>query len=199
MTSESLQLPTARIAEAGLLPAETAAGLKNGEALPETQKIPAAQTAEIVNEIRDIADGLWALERDSVEVRFHFGDSGELAVRVEYRDGEVRTTFRTASPELRDTLATEWQHQAAASEQRPYRVADPVFTAQPAGEQRQASLGSDVSSQQQQHRSPGQEAQQQPGAPAAFSFSRSAQVATPSPVAARTLRPDTAKHLHVLA
>jgi hypothetical protein len=162
----------------------------------EPAAVPAPQAAQIVREIRDIADGLWAVERNSVEVRFHFNENENLSVKVEYRDGVVKTTFRTESPELRDTLAREWQAQiASTSEARPYRVADPVFSTPPV-DARGFSLGGDTSRQQRQPEQPAP-------APAAFAttFGRaaSASSAGTAPAAPSMLRPDTALHLHAFA
>jgi hypothetical protein len=64
-------------------------------------------------------------------VQLSFSVAGEeLAVRVELRADEVRTTFRTGSAELRAALAQEWQQVAtAAHTDRPVRIAPAVFAA----------------------------------------------------------------------
>jgi hypothetical protein len=68
----------------------------------------------------------------SVELKLSFGDDTRLAVRVEFRDGAVHTTFRTDSADLRQALASQWREAApavfAAAPDRSVRVADPVFT-----------------------------------------------------------------------
>ncbi|MBL9208582.1 MAG: hypothetical protein JNN01_26095 [Opitutaceae bacterium] len=86
-------------------------------------------TAQGVRDVIDAADKLWATDRPSVNFKLNLDDVG-VAVRVEYREGEVTATFQTDSPELRERLAAAWQvHVASTSDQKPYRVADPVFTA----------------------------------------------------------------------
>lgn len=62
-------------------------------------------------------------------VQLSFSVAGEeLAVRVELRADEVRTTFRTDSSELRAALAQEWQQVAApVQSDRPVRIAPAVF------------------------------------------------------------------------
>lgn len=162
---------------------------------PATPAASAAQAAQIVSEIRDIADGLWAVERNSVEVRFNYSPTERLSVKVEYRDGVVQTTFRTDSPELRDTIAREWQTQvASASESRPYRVADPVFNTPPA-DARGFSLGGDASRQQRQ-------AEQSGSASHTFATTSgrgpSSSSVAPASVTVSS-RPDTALHLHAFA
>jgi hypothetical protein len=156
----------------------------------------APQAAQIVREIRDIADGLWAVERNSVEVRFNFSDTERLSVRVEYKNGVVQTTFRTDSPELRDTIAREWQSQIASTDARPYRVADPVFNT-PAPDARGFSLGGDPSRQQQRQA-------EQSATPASFAASFGRNPAAGSSLSAPAAnpvftRPDTALHLHAFA
>jgi hypothetical protein len=62
-------------------------------------------------------------------VNLQFSVSGEdLSVRVEMHQGQVRTTFRTDSAELRNALAHEWQALAANAADRPHRFVDPVFS-----------------------------------------------------------------------
>lgn len=122
---------------------------------PEIDKTGNSRAAGLVHEIHAIADGLWAVERNSVEVKFNFGEQERLSVRVEYRDGTVQATFQTESPTLRDAIAREWQAQSASSEQRSYRMADPVFS----GGQTGSFLGGDASRQQ---RSPEQQPQPMP-------------------------------------
>jgi len=70
--------------------------------------------------------------RAQKSVQLSFSVAGEeLAVRVEMRADEVRTTFRTDSAELRAALAQEWQQVSTGSTQteRPVRIAPAVFAA----------------------------------------------------------------------
>lgn len=63
-------------------------------------------------------------------VKMEFSVSGEdLSVHVQMHAGEIRTTFHTASAELRSALAHEWQVLAADVSDRAHRFADPVFSA----------------------------------------------------------------------
>jgi hypothetical protein len=172
------------------------AGVDRPSGTAATSPVSPAQAAQIVGEIRDIADGLWAVERNSVEVRFNFSETERLSVKVEYRDGVVQTTFRTDSPGLRDTIAREWQSQvASASDARPYRVADPVFNTPPA-DARGFSMGGDSSRQQRQAEQSGQSAHTFATTSGRGSSSSSAVAAVPATAFAR---PDTALHLHAFA
>ncbi len=86
-----------------------------------------SQAVHVVREISDIADGLWATERNFVELRFNFEGHDQLSVRVEYRDGDVCATFRTNSSELHEALHGEWQNQQAKQGPVPYTMLPPVF------------------------------------------------------------------------
>lgn len=100
--------------------------------VPERREIslPAADASAVVREVAELTHDFRMRERSSVEVKFNFKDETELSVRLSYRDGDVHTTFRTDSPELRAALTREWQGFAAgaALEPRGHRIADPVFT-----------------------------------------------------------------------
>lgn len=68
-------------------------------------------------------------DRHSVQLQFSVGGA-DLSVRVELRGDEVRTTFRTDSPELRSALAHEWQAATAGAHgDADVHLAAPVFSA----------------------------------------------------------------------
>jgi hypothetical protein len=197
---------SAREAE-GFSSITTTAGITNGagqSATPEkSAEAPvASHAAQVVREIHDIADGLWAVERNSVEVKFNFGGAQHLSVRVDYREGTVHATFRTNSADLRDALAQEWQAQGVSADVKPYQIADPVFTAAPVQSSvssgQEFSLGGDNSRQQHS-------ASEQPasfgGGSNFFGGSRSGNSTTVDTALApsRVVRPDTALHLHAFA
>ncbi len=153
----------------------------------EATPAPASHAASLVHEIRDIADGLWAIDRNTVEVRFDFGQQEKLSIRVEYREGQVQATFRTDSPELRDAIAREWQQQSNSSDPRPYRVADPVFSGSG------FTAGGDSSRQQ---RSAEQASFEQTVATTA---ARSASTSTNPTAVAPAPRPEATGLLHAIA
>lgn len=157
----------------------------------------ASHAAELVHEIREIADGMWAIDRNSVEVRFKFDNDEGLAVRVEYRDGTVKATFRTDSEQLRELIAREWQSQVAGADSRAYRMADPIFEARPANAD---SLSSDAGGSRQQSQGQPRSADQA-GFSTHFSLSneRSGSATTLGTSPATDVRPDTAHHLHTFA
>lgn len=108
-----------------------------------------------VEAVLSVTDRFAAREQHSVNLQFSVGGT-DLNVRVELRAGEVHTTFRTDSPELRSALASEWQAVTGQNrEDRSARLAPPVF----AGNQNQSSSFSGDSApkqQQQEQRSNGE-------------------------------------------
>jgi hypothetical protein len=154
----------------------------------------AAQAPRLVQEIRQIADRISVIDRNTVEVSFDFSDRDRLSVRVEYRDGTVHTTFRTDSSQLRDAISHEWQAQSAVTEQRSYRVAEPVFS-QTTSDRQNFSTPGDGSGRQRAFEQPAQSA-----APSFTATVRNAGSTTSAAVpAARSFRPETSLHLHALA
>lgn len=135
--------PVATAPEAAV--ATTPAGLTSGE-------IDAPRAAHrAVESVLSTVDRLADAPRRSVELDFSVGEV-ELAVRVELRGEEVRTTFRTDSPELRAALSQEWQSAAASHQgERAVRFAAPVIAGsdQPPA---QSSFGGDPAFSQQQGR-----------------------------------------------
>lgn len=87
----------------------------------------------------------------SVQLRFKVGGE-ELAVRVEMRDGEVRTEFRTDNAELRSALAQEWRAVTGRAEGA-VRFLDPIIAPTNAAGQGSGSFSSQQhsSSSHQQH------------------------------------------------
>jgi hypothetical protein len=154
----------------------------------------AAQASRLVQEIRQIADRISVIDRNSVDVRFDFSATERLSVRVEYRDGTVHTTFRTDSSQLRDAISHEWQAQSAAAEQRPYRMSEPVFS-QTTSDRQNSSFSGGGSGRQN-------------------AFEHPVYTVVPSPIAAgrntgttpsaavpagRSYRPETSLRLHTFA
>jgi len=165
----------------------------NGASVTQTEAPIAAQAPKLVQEIRQIADRISSIDRNTVEVRFDFSDTDRLSVRVEYRDGAVHTTFRTDSSQLRDAISSEWQTQSVATEQRPYRLAEPVFSQTSSDRQNSSSFG-DSSGRQR--------ASDQAGQPAVPSFSSTGRNSGPTTSAVpsvRSFRPETSLHLQAFA
>lgn len=94
--------------------------------VPET--VSSAQDA--VEVVLQAAELVSSRQQKSVSLQFSVGDA-DLSVRVELHANEVRATFRTDSPELRDALSHEWQAVASTSANgdRTFRIVPAVITA----------------------------------------------------------------------
>ena len=164
-------------------------------ALPE-QTVSSAQ--EAVDTVLDAADRMQSRDQRSVNLDFTVGDA-KLAVRVELQGGEVRTTFRTESPELRVALAHEWEAVAGGNEERAFRLAPPTITGTDTPG-RQDSF-SDASSRQQERQ---QERESREALnvrdPAAENRARSGTPSSTMPAPRAPQFPSgTAQHLHHFA
>jgi hypothetical protein len=131
----------------------------------------------------------------SVHLQFSVGDA-DLSVRVQLHAGEVRTTFRTDSPELRAALAHEWQAITNSNAgDRSMRIAPASFVASEHSAFN-ASAG-DTPSRQHDH---GTESHL--SSAIAMARSRAAAVAAPSastPGHAVAVASITSHHLHTVA
>lgn len=101
---------------------------RSDSAMFELRGGPAAAAVETIRRITDAADVLWATDRTGMNLKLRLDDVG-VSVSLAYRDGEIRTTFHTDSVDLRDALSSAWKaHAVNVAEQRPYRLAEPVFS-----------------------------------------------------------------------
>lgn len=174
------------------------------EAIEVRQDLPADATgraAAAVHAVVEVAEAQAASRLQSVPaVTLRFDFQGEpLSVRVEMRDGEVRTEFRTNSPELSSALAHEWRAVAVQSDAGP-RLADPVFSSPSRPNDAGHTGGWDQ--QSSQNRASGQMPEQFAGARtvrAARSASTPVATTEAAPVAAGAVRPATSRRLSVLA
>jgi hypothetical protein len=167
---------------------------KGTTSLPQEVTLPST-AHQAVEAVLSAADRVASRTQHSVNLQFNVGGS-DLNVRVELRAGEVHTTFRTDSAELRAALSNEWQSVTAhSSSERPTRLAPPVFTA---NGQSDGSFSGDGASRQRQ--SDGQPSPQGFGAligRSAPATSASTNV-TSTPVASRSVAANSV-HLHTLA
>ena len=75
-------------------------------------------------------------------------DHEEIKIRLTFRGGEIRSTFITESPELRDALQKAWPEFSQNSRDRGHRFSDPAF--------QQAFQDNDANSKEQR-RAPNQQ------------------------------------------
>jgi hypothetical protein len=131
-------------------------------------------------------------------VNLQFSVSGmEVAVRVEMRDDQVHTTFRTDSPELRAALAQEWQTVVSTQAgDRSQKLADPVFTSNA----NPGSTSGDSGASQQREPSTRQSQWENPTAFARPGAARTADATSGAePLHVHSVRPETTRHLDAIA
>ncbi|MBI5424854.1 MAG: hypothetical protein HZA32_12300 [Opitutae bacterium] len=139
-----------------VVPAQTQV-VAAGSPEPMPQLVAASFAKRAVETVTNVVDAQAASKLQpvpSVQLKFKFGTE-DLAVRVELRNGTVRTEFRTDSPELRAAISNEWKAVAAQPESA-LRFLEPVVspTSSP-------QTGTGSFAQQQHQQSPGQSAAQQ--------------------------------------
>lgn len=94
--------------------------------LPPAVELPSS-AHRAVEAVLSATDRFTARDQHSVNLQFSVGGA-DLNVRVELRSGEVHTTFRTDSPELRAALSSEWNSMTSQQNgDRSARLATPVF------------------------------------------------------------------------
>jgi len=117
-------------------PAGTATAAASADA---SQASSSARVAvEAVVKLVDAQTGRAQEPVSAVSLNFKFG-SEDLAVRVEWRNGEVHTQFRTDSPDLRAALASQWQAASPGTGDRSTVFASPVFSS--TGDQAPSTAG----------------------------------------------------------
>lgn len=159
--------PTERQPNAALAPAlvpTVSAAANPGQ----SQAQPVASQPSIPQ--RAVEAALWAAEtvgagrHQAVSMQFSVGNA-DLSLRVELKNGEIHTTFRTDSADLRLDLAHEWQSSNPGSGGGSLRLAEPVFTSSAAAASAPAGEGS-----QQQRGGQGQPNPSQAAAPRTAAF-----------------------------
>jgi hypothetical protein len=175
-----------------------AAGQLPSDVLPPGETADRFSTAhEAVEVVLHAVEHVASREQKSVQLKFAVAGE-ELAVRVELRADEVRTTFRTDSAELRATLEYEWQQMSGASTatDRAVRVSPAVFSA--AGQSTPDAFNGDTSSRDRRAGTPRDEFE----LPVAGTRGRTVATAAhdlPLPVSAAPTRSGGAHRLHTLA
>jgi hypothetical protein len=109
---------------------------------PPAEASPAAGSARLavdaIVKLVDAQTGRSQAPVSAVSLNFKFG-ADDLAIRVEWRNGEVHTQFRTDSGDLRAALATQWQAMAPSTPGRTAAFAAPVFSSN--GDQSASTAG----------------------------------------------------------
>jgi hypothetical protein len=158
--SETAVLARALAPEAAVSPAASSSASNSA---PAPAAAPAADasapvraTVETVVRLVEAQASRGLQTVSSVNLNFQVG-ADDLAVRVEWRNGEVHTQFRTDSEDLRSALASQWQAVSPGLADRSVHFAPPVFGSSTAtGGQSLASAGGESAPRQQSQTPAGQ-------------------------------------------
>jgi hypothetical protein len=116
---------------------------QNAPAEPQAAASQAGVAQRAVEAALSAAEIFNAGGHKAVNLQFSMGNT-DLSLRVELRNGEVHTTFRTDSADLRSDLAHEWQS-ANPGSGGSLRLAEPIFTS--SGSANLAASGENASHQ----------------------------------------------------
>jgi hypothetical protein len=164
-----------------------------GETVPVE---PVSTAHEAVEVVLKAVEQAASQDQKSVNLRFSVGEL-DLSVRVELHANQVRTTFRTDSPELRAALSQEWEAVAANPGERTIKMVPAFVTA--SEHSALNSFSGDTSSRQRDQR-----AERETNERAGRVTSKSRGAATPTAVAASNaglagIAPLTSRRLHTVA
>jgi hypothetical protein len=98
---------------------------------------PTAQAGAIFKALGPELEKFRQTGRNQVQIDIPVGDNESVRIRLSLRAGELRSTFITESPELREALQKAWPEFAQTSRDRGMRLGDPTF--------QQGSQGNDSS------------------------------------------------------
>jgi hypothetical protein len=124
-SAQSDRLPNAVLASAPVSTVSAFSNAGQGETQGAVSQQGVAQRA--VDAAISAAESLNTGSNQAVNMQFSVGNA-DLSLRVELRNGEIHTTFRTDSADLRLDLAHEWQSSNPGSGSGSVRLAEPVFT-----------------------------------------------------------------------
>lgn len=195
-------LPQIPAFEPGAVAALSVGGVTEAIDVPRTDRQMASETVSSAHDAVEVAlhaaEQLASRDQKSVRLQFSVGDA-QLDVHVEVHANEVRTTFRTESAELRQTLSQEWQAvTGTAGGDRGLRLAPAVFSAN--DQSAFNAFAGDTSSRQRDQRASRETADRATRGVGAVSRSHGASVGTHSVSSGpRLSAPFTSQHLHTLA
>jgi hypothetical protein len=126
----------------------------SGKSLPgAAPAMETHQAASVVKQVMDTAADMRSDGRSNVELQMKLADGTGVAIKLQWRNGQVMTTFKTESSELRQAIEQNWTQFSSQSTERGVSVATPVFESPGA----QAGANN-LSQQQERQRNPGQTA-----------------------------------------
>jgi hypothetical protein len=122
--------PTERTPSAMVVPIPVLAGSSSSNQTAAATPGPVSQQGLAQNAVDaaiTAAESLSTGNQQAVNMQFSVGNA-DLSLRVELKNGEIHTTFRTDSADLRLDLQHEWQSANPGSGSGSVKLAEPIFT-----------------------------------------------------------------------
>ncbi len=92
-----------------------------------TPASPAAQASALFKSLGPELEKFRQTGRNQMQLDIPVGENESVRIRLSLRAGELRSTFITESPELREALQKAWPEFAQTSRDRGIRLGDPSF------------------------------------------------------------------------
>lgn len=123
---------------------------------------PGEAALRAVEAVRDVTEKLQAQPQRVIHFNLNLDGGEKLGVSIDFRNGDLKTTFRTDSSELREAISREWQTSMTATLQgvEGVRMGDPVFANSQDARSESGLANSDGQASRQQNQQ-NQQAQQQ--------------------------------------
>ncbi len=88
---------------------------------------PSAQASGLFKTLAPELDKFQQTGRSQIQLDLPVGDNESVRIKLSLRGGELRSTFITESPELREALQKAWPEFSQSSRDRGFRLGDPSF------------------------------------------------------------------------
>jgi hypothetical protein len=116
----------------------------NGAAIPAQfakpqSSSPAAQASSLFKSLGTELDNFKQTGSSQIQLDLAVGEDESVRIKLSIRGGEIRSTFITESPELREALQKAWPEFSQNSRDRGFRMGDPAF--QQSFQENNANLG----------------------------------------------------------
>lgn len=93
---------------------------------PQPQS-PSAQASALFKSLGPELDKFKQTGSSQIQLDLPVGEDESVRIKLSIRGGEIRSTFITESPELRDALQKAWPEFSQNSRDRGFRMGDPAF------------------------------------------------------------------------
>ena len=109
------------------------------QSIKSSSATPSTQAAGLFKSLAPELDKFKQTGSSQIQLDLPVGDDESVRIKLSMRGGEIRSTFITESPELREALQKAWPEFSQNSRDRGYRLGDPSF--QQSFQENNANLG----------------------------------------------------------